>query len=232
MVSQTLDNTLGAILVGAVISCVIYGISSLHVYIYYHKFETDTRLLSLVVAVIWVLDTLHLCLIVTSVYHYAVQSFGEVAGLFKIHWSAKATVLINVFVVLLVQSVYVYRVWRLTGYHKGVLGYIVVLSLLGGLVVGIVLVQQTFKATSFLELQTLSFSATTKSTFVISTTIDFVIAVAMCYYLSKSKGAGLARSRLNSRISVIMARLCVFSPALQRPLNLYPAIYSLFWAVH
>ncbi|KAJ7352094.1 hypothetical protein DFH08DRAFT_857934 [Mycena albidolilacea] len=197
--SQTLDNTLGAVFIGVVLSCILFGVSALQVYYYYHYYPHDSLLHKASVALLWVLDATHLSLMIYSSYHYGVRGFGQYAGLNVVIWPVKLLVAINVVVILLVQSLYAYRVWLLGGYHHGVLGYLVAGVVLGGFAIGIVLAYETYTVSSWTNTGDIAWAV--ESSFAASTMIDIVISVAMCYYLRKSKGM---ESRLNSRISTLM----------------------------
>ncbi|KAF7342301.1 hypothetical protein MVEN_01818500 [Mycena venus] len=215
---QTLDNTLGAVFLGVAVSCILFGVSSLQAYHYYHYYVNDSRLHKIAVGLLWVLDATHLSLTIASSYHYAINGFGRVAVLDLIIWPIKLQIAINVVIILLVQSLYAYRVWLLGGYHHGVLGYIVAGVVLGGFGIGIVLSYETcdpFITVSFSPAndqipcrytvnhwsETGRIAWAVEASFAASTTIDIIISVAMCYYLRKSKGK---ESRLNSRISTLM----------------------------
>ncbi|CAK5270802.1 unnamed protein product, partial [Mycena citricolor] len=60
----TLENTLGAVFLGLVVSCILFGVSSLQMYFYYHHYPHDTLLHKSSIAALWVLDALHLSLTV------------------------------------------------------------------------------------------------------------------------------------------------------------------------
>ncbi|KAJ7685925.1 hypothetical protein B0H17DRAFT_1072932 [Mycena rosella] len=197
--APTLGNTLGAVFLGMAISCILFGVSTLQVYFYFHYYPTDGRLHKLSVGFLWLLDATHLSLTIYSTYHYGVLGFGNVDGLQDIIWAIKLHTAINVIIVLMVQSLYAYRVWLLSGYHHGVLGYLVAAAVLGGFAIGIVLAYETCTISVWSD--TASISWAVQASFAASTAIDIVISVAMCYYLRKSKGAEL---RLNSRISTLM----------------------------
>ncbi|KAF8064360.1 hypothetical protein FPV67DRAFT_218311 [Lyophyllum atratum] len=192
LLGPTLGNTVGALLLGLVGATFLYGSTSLQMYWYYHRFHQDSLLHKVSVGILWTLDTFHLALTIHAVYMYIVLGFGNVAGLMHIYWSIKVQLSINVVVVLLVQSLYAYRVWILGGYHRGVLGYLVIAVVAGGF--GMV-----FTVNAYPELDAVSWAI--NASLAASTSIDFMIAGAMCFYLRKSKGT---QSRLNSRISRMM----------------------------
>ncbi|KAJ7118080.1 hypothetical protein C8R44DRAFT_790258 [Mycena epipterygia] len=193
--AATLGNTLGALFLGVIFSAILFGVSSLQVYYYYHYYPHDTLLHKCSVALLWVLDATHLALMIFSTYHYGVLGFGDVAGLGVLHTA------INVVIILLVQSLYAYRVWLLSGYHHGVLGYLVAAVVLAGFAIGIVLAYETYSIPLWSAAPTISWAI--QASFAASTAIDVAISVAMCFYLRKSKSKG-GESRLNSRISGLM----------------------------
>ncbi|KAJ3718030.1 hypothetical protein DFJ43DRAFT_1159623 [Lentinula guzmanii] len=197
--SRTIDNTLGAVFIGIVGATFLFGITTLQVYLYYHHYRRDSRFHKLAVAVLWILDIVHLVLILHAVYHYAVNGFGDAVNLTSIVWSVKIQVTINVVIVLFVQSLYAYRVWILGGYHHGVLGYIVAGVVTGGFGIGAALAYKIYTIQLFEELHTISWSI--DLSLATSTAIDFMIASTMCYYLHKSRGS---ETELNSRISTVM----------------------------
>ncbi|KAF7303944.1 NAD(P)-binding protein [Mycena indigotica] len=214
-----LDNSLGAILLGVVVSAMsvafrffianaeqdlnrLFGSTTQHVYYYYHYYPHDSPLQKIAVALLWILDGFHIGLTISALYHYSVRGFGNFFGLRRVLWcvwSVKLLVLINVVIVMIVQALYAYRVWRLSGFHNGVLRYLVAAVVLGGFAIGLVTAAETYTLETFADTTTISWAV--EASLAASTTIDFLIAAAMCYYLSKSKGIG---SVLNSRISLLM----------------------------
>ncbi|KAF8188684.1 hypothetical protein BJ912DRAFT_391935 [Pholiota molesta] len=199
LANSTIDNTVGAIFLGVVGASLLFGITTLQAYWYYHSYYNDSRLHKCAVALLWTLDAFHLALVVHTVYAYAVTGFGNVHTLSQIEWSLKLQVSVNVVVILLVHSLYTSRVWLLGGYHQGFLGYIVTFVVVGGFVIGVIFAYMIYTVHTFLELETISWAI--NAALATSTTIDFIIAASMCYYLSKSKGT---ITRLNSRISTII----------------------------
>ncbi|KAF7329419.1 hypothetical protein MKEN_00203900 [Mycena kentingensis (nom. inval.)] len=197
--TPTLDDTLGAVFLGVIFSCILFGISTLQVYLYYHFYPSDSRLHKFSVAILWILDVLHVALTVSASYRYGVRGFGDLLGLGEVLWEVKLLVAVNVLIILLVQSLYAYRVWVLGGYHHGVLGYLVCGVVLGGFAVGIVLSYATYTVDHFVEIESISWAIYVS--FTASTAIDIILSGAMCFYLLKSQGAGRV---LNSRIAVLM----------------------------
>jgi len=197
--NQTLDNTLGAAFLGIVAATFLFGITTLQVYLYYHRYSHDSGINKVAVGTLWVLDCVHLLLIVHAVYYYAIKGFGNVLTLSVVVWSVKLEVTINVIIMVSVQSLYAYRVWILGGYHHAIIGYIVAGVVIGGFGLGAALAYKIFTIHTFQESQMIS--GVIDISLVTSTAIDFALALAMCLYLHKSRGS---QSQLNSRIGTIM----------------------------
>ncbi|KAG5734598.1 hypothetical protein E4T56_gene8611, partial [Termitomyces sp. T112] len=200
MPQPTLDNTVGAFFLGTVGSAFLYGFTTLQMYMYYHRWLRDSFIHKYSVGALWLLDSAHLALVIHAVYIYIAKHFGDLQNLETIIWSMKAQITINVVVVLLVQTLYTYRVWILGGYHHGILGYVVTVLLLAGFVVGTILAYKVCTAHLYSELEEIPWSINTS--LATSTATDFLIAGAMCYYLRKSRSSH--SEHMNSRISRLM----------------------------
>jgi len=198
--APTLNNTVGALLISVVGASLLYGTTTLQAYWYYHHYPRDSLLHKISIATLWALDTIHLAMIVHALYLYVISGFGNNDGLDKILWSIKAQIAISVVVVLLVQSLYAHRVWILGGYHRGILGYFVVIIVLAGFAVGLVLAVKINTIDSYLDIGSIGWSI--NASLATTTATDFLIAGAMCYYLRKSKTTMYLL--LNTRISRLM----------------------------
>ncbi|KAF9501309.1 hypothetical protein BDN71DRAFT_856638 [Pleurotus eryngii] len=197
---QTLDNMLGSLFIGSVLAAVLYGVTSLQSYWYYHWFyKRDSMVHRVAVGVLWTLDTFHLFLIAHGVYHYCVTGFSNPTKLNEIVWSMKLQIVINVVIILLVQGLYTYRVWLLGGYHNALLAYVVIATVAGAFGVGMVLAHQVYTLKDIADHQKIGWAII--SSLATATIVDFIIAGAMVYYLQRSRGL---QSRMNSKIATMM----------------------------
>ncbi|KAK0243663.1 hypothetical protein EDD85DRAFT_1017486 [Armillaria nabsnona] len=121
--SPSLGDTLGALYIGATIaavqvtfltrrdtcSCIhsgsLFGITNLQTVIYYKKYPHDWWLFRYSVALLWILDALHVALSTHALYVYLINMFGDLAGVL-VHdvWSFKAQLDINIIIVIYVQE--------------------------------------------------------------------------------------------------------------------------------
>ncbi|KAJ3923727.1 hypothetical protein F5877DRAFT_63035 [Lentinula edodes] len=204
---QTIDNTLGAVFIGIVGATFLFGITTLQVYMYYHHYQRDSYLHKLAVAILWILDTVHLVLIVHATYHYAVKGFGDASNMAFIVWSVKLQVTINRYLLsqsfpyaasLYFLSLYAYRVWIRTFVEELSVDdsqgrrcdrRIRYWSYRGLQDVRFFCRSGFYSYTiqMFEELHAISW--TIYLSLATSTAIDFTIASTMCYYLHKSRGS-------------------------------------------
>ncbi|KAF9030360.1 hypothetical protein BDZ89DRAFT_673763 [Hymenopellis radicata] len=196
-----LGLTIGAALIGLVLSAVLFGVTVLQTWIYYHEYPNDWATYRYSVGILWIMDALHLSLTVHAVYHYLVNSFGEFLELDVIVWSFKVQIAINIVIIVGVQSLYAVRLWKLGRHFHKFLPWLVIVVVAGGTAIGILLAYETCQISTFSGLQGIAWAV--DAAFASATAIDFVISGAMCYYLQKTRRKAKFSST-NSKIIIIM----------------------------
>ncbi|KAH9053233.1 hypothetical protein EDB87DRAFT_1825730 [Lactarius vividus] len=111
------DNTLGALLVGTILSSILYGVTWLQVYSYYNSHcLRDQWPIKSFVAFLMLVDTANLVFNTYTTYHVGVTNFGDYrSNTFK-SWASRsqpATALSAIILEVFVQHYYVYRIYRL-----------------------------------------------------------------------------------------------------------------------
>ncbi|KAI0744266.1 hypothetical protein C8Q80DRAFT_1185950 [Daedaleopsis nitida] len=152
MVAASIDNTLGAVFIGNLCVVCLYGLTTLQTYMYYSRSKNDAILLKSAIAVLWVLDTLHVILTSHTVYFYSITHFGDVEALTKITWCAVVYILVTAISDSIVRAVFCYRIWILSNGNKVLFGANVFLSALL-LADEIALVSNLFHIPTFAGLQ-------------------------------------------------------------------------------
>ncbi|KAI0316901.1 hypothetical protein OF83DRAFT_1124267 [Amylostereum chailletii] len=183
-----LDNLLGAALVGVGVSTAIYGLTWLQVYLYYTEHSgRDGKFLKAFVAVLMVLDTTHVAFLFTFLYHYTVTNYGDLRVLAETTWSLIGQVTVGTVMSFMVQCFFARRVYIL-GKKKIVVPSIIVILSLGQLVVGGILYAiKAFQVVLFSNAPPdLPYALSALS---MDLACDATIAVAMIYYLRKSRAA-------------------------------------------
>ncbi|PBK66763.1 hypothetical protein ARMSODRAFT_1086569 [Armillaria solidipes] len=229
--SLNIGATIGAVYIGATIAAVFYGITVLQTLIYYKQNPNDPWLFRYAVALLWILDTLHVALSTHALYFYLIESFGRYLSLFTIIWSFPLQLVINVglhissgkppltvaqmLIVFGVQfpryyRLYAVRIWKLGRHFHTVLPRFIFVTVATSLGTGIYVIYDTYTLSSFLGISTIRVSIYTVFSTIAGA--DFIIAGAMCFYLHKGRSM-TSFSRLNSRKSPM------WSGAKERPVD-------------
>jgi len=122
-----LDNSIGAMMIGVIVSAVLHGVTLLQAFYYFQRYKKDSWLLKGLVLVLVTFDATHLCMITHTVYHYAITGFHEDALLKRIIWSVVLEALFTGLNGAFVQAFYTYRVWRLSTRNWYLVGLIMTL---------------------------------------------------------------------------------------------------------
>ncbi|KZO91010.1 hypothetical protein CALVIDRAFT_489690 [Calocera viscosa TUFC12733] len=107
-----LDDSWGAVLIGVFLAIFLYGLLTLQVYVYHELFPRDVWWLKLVVASVWILDTLHTIFISHMIYTNLITNFGDYEAIMHNTWSFNINVLITTIVAAISQVFFIHRCWR------------------------------------------------------------------------------------------------------------------------
>ncbi|KAJ4473175.1 hypothetical protein J3R30DRAFT_3515359 [Lentinula aciculospora] len=118
MVQANMDNTLGALFIGLILSAVLNGVTYSQAWFYFstqsQREKSDPLWLKTTVVVVVVLDLLHQLFTSHWMYDYCVTNFGNSAALDALPWSYYGMAYPTGAVTVIVQSFYVWRVWKLS----------------------------------------------------------------------------------------------------------------------
>ncbi|KDR69463.1 hypothetical protein GALMADRAFT_272038 [Galerina marginata CBS 339.88] len=181
----TLGNTIGASLLSTMGACILFGISIVQVYIYYTTYTKDWRFQKVIVGTLTVLNTGHLIFLIHLVYYYAIEQFGNPAGLERIVWCVNAQTLFTILIIVMVHGLYVHRIWILGRRFSRIWPAFLFMLLAGATVIGVFLIYNAFRLKVFSAMHELTWVL--YAIFGTTTTMDFLIAASMCYYLNKSR---------------------------------------------
>ncbi|PBK84121.1 hypothetical protein ARMGADRAFT_1088589 [Armillaria gallica] len=205
--SPSLGDTIGALYIGATIAAILFGITNLQTVIYYKKYPHDWWLFRYSVALLWILDALHVALSTHSLYFYLIDMFGDLAGVL-VHnmWSFKAQMGINITVVIYVQELYAIRLWKFGRHFHKNLSWFILFAVAASLGAGIckrdirsfshsnranntisVIIYEIYIIPNFSALSDLKKAI--YIFFAMATAADFAISPMMWYYLHKVRVA-------------------------------------------
>ncbi|KAF8130920.1 hypothetical protein K438DRAFT_1999175 [Mycena galopus ATCC 62051] len=110
-----LDNSLGAWLIGLIVSSVLFGVTSLQVYLYFTKHcARDPVFLKTYVALLLALDACNLALTAHGFYFLTVTNFGDYVVLGAAPWSILVQIVVGVLLTAMVQLFYAFRIYVLS----------------------------------------------------------------------------------------------------------------------
>ncbi|KAI0343829.1 hypothetical protein BDW22DRAFT_1211507 [Trametopsis cervina] len=205
-------NTIGALLIGGLVSAILYGITSTQTVVYYQRAPNDWWLVKLTVPLLWCLDTLDMCLIFHILYWYLITNYGDPTSLSDPTWSiivrqdyvlmesptnhpaSKLHVLVTSVTQTVVRGMFATRIWRLSNGSWLPVAIICAVSLTD-LVTCLIITIKAFHIT-FAELKKLD--ALVYLEFAAGFLGDFLVAVTLCYILHKSRtGFGRTENIIN-----------------------------------
>ncbi|KAG2358339.1 hypothetical protein BDR07DRAFT_1337858 [Suillus spraguei] len=196
-----LGSTFGALFIGVIIAAVLFGLSNVQAFIYFqtHK-DTGMTFYKLAVIWLWILDALHMALIVHCIYYYLVIAYANFEALTEIVWSSKLSVVIEFLIIFSVNLFYVYRIWILSKGKSRILPITVGIFTILHLGVGIVFIWTSYQCHVFSDL--IKFEWAIYLSLGTITLADVVIASTLCYLLATSR---TGFSSLDSLITKLMA---------------------------
>ncbi|KAL4253772.1 hypothetical protein ABKN59_003008 [Abortiporus biennis] len=109
-----LDTSLGAVLVGLLVTSMLYGITCVQTYIYYTGTgKRDKISLRGIVAFLWVLDGLQLVFLAHLMYHYLISNHHNPIALNTTPWSASGFNIPTNLNDVTTRAIFIYRIWKL-----------------------------------------------------------------------------------------------------------------------
>ncbi|KAF8872336.1 hypothetical protein CPB85DRAFT_1350236 [Mucidula mucida] len=185
-----LDNTMGVMLIGVIVSAVLYGVSIGQTLYYYTTYSKDAWYLKLLVATTVFFDTLHLIFITQTMYHYLILNYYKPTALTHIVWSVVMEALPTGVTGALVQCFYTYRVYHLSK-KSIVLTGVILLLVIGNAGCGTGWVILAMFEKSYTGL--LDINALTMTINALSVGADVLISLSLCIIFQTSK-TGFRRS--------------------------------------
>lgn len=178
------NDTLGALLIGLIISTTLFGLTTLQTYLYFLNYIKDRLSLKFLVVSLWILDFMHTILVAHASYHYLVVNFANPLGLIHGEWSLIVEVAVTTTVTLIVQSFFAYRVYKLSEGNWWLAILIVGLAL-GHSGLGIASTVRLFQIGVFSNIPHIS--DILSSTLIVMAVNDVLITFSLCYYLRKTQ---------------------------------------------
>ncbi|KAJ6627488.1 hypothetical protein B0H10DRAFT_389486 [Mycena sp. CBHHK59/15] len=198
----TIENTMGAALLGVIGAAGLYGVSCVQIWYYFNRYgSTDSWYIKFLVCLVFVFDSTHQALISHTVYWYVITNYSHPEALVNLVWSILLEVLFNGFIGLIVQSFLTMRVWRLSNKNLTLTAITasLVLAEFGCSVAFTIQSLQLETWTELGELKSLSMSVN-----VLGAASDVIITSILVFYLHQSR-TGFKKS------DTMISKLIMFS---------------------
>ncbi|TFK32064.1 hypothetical protein BDQ12DRAFT_529916 [Crucibulum laeve] len=179
----------GPLVLGYLFDWSLFGVLSVQVYIYYLAFKNDARGYKILVATVYLIETLQTILVAHDLFNIFATGFGNTESLAQIHLTWLTVCIICTVIASIVQILYAYRISLLS--RSKVLPLLIcfmaVIQLIGGLIAGI----DGHRMGSLLKRSNLEMAGHLVGTLG-SAVCDIVIAVCMVYHLSRAKSHSIS----------------------------------------
>ncbi|RDX44039.1 hypothetical protein OH76DRAFT_1409547 [Lentinus brumalis] len=195
------EGLFGGLLIEVFIACILFGITTLQTFIYFQKYQNDTRLFKLFVAVTWILEVVHTAFCIQFCYAYIIQGFADLPGLGEINWGVGITVFTEVILSTLVQLFYVRRVWIMSDNSKiltGVILFFTISRVAFG--IGSTILSYHFPHWLLFRSETAA-TVTVSGGLGAAALVDVMVALTLSFYLSRGRSD---YRQSNSRVNRIM----------------------------
>ncbi|KAK0457004.1 uncharacterized protein EV420DRAFT_1691037 [Desarmillaria tabescens] len=209
----------------------LFGILNLQSIWYFKQYPNDWWICRLVVAVIWVLDTLDVVVSTHALYFLLVETriVGKFLALNQLDviWSCKLHILLGTLVKIVVQAIYAVRLWKVRQlFHLSqVVPWFLAFIMACNVGTGTYLVYGVYGVSNFSDISTIKSEII--AVFSTITGVTFIISIAMCYYLNRSR----ASSTFPSTIAMLVAlmRLILISGLVTSMCSTATLITFLMW---
>ncbi|KAJ7336270.1 hypothetical protein DFH08DRAFT_285343 [Mycena albidolilacea] len=103
---------IGVYQIGVWVSYVLFGVTTMQMYMYYTRFSDDSRKLKGLVALVWVCELGHALCVGHALYVYTIADYQE--GWIWFPWSLRVSCIIAGFIVACVQGFFSFRIYGLS----------------------------------------------------------------------------------------------------------------------
>ncbi|KAI0086853.1 hypothetical protein BDY19DRAFT_959064 [Irpex rosettiformis] len=178
----TIQNTYGAALVGCIFAAFLYGITCIQTCIYNMIFTKESRTMRAMVNILWVVDTIHLSCVLSTMYFFLISGRRRPPGSGTL-WTDGALIIASNTSDFLVRCIFMQRIVHLSGNRRlcvTLLGTPSIVSAAFGIFYGVVTVSHPPSA---LAEQAVSFSV--YSGLATSVVADVGISMTLCWLFWK-----------------------------------------------
>jgi hypothetical protein len=195
----TVDNTWGAAFLGLLVAAILYGITSLQVYVYFTNYPNDPRRFKALTVIVWILDSASLALVVNAMYGYLITDMLDPFARFRVNRSLNLDPAIMGILAFLTHGYLGTRVYIVCNRSKIIAGMLALMAC-SSLTLAITSTVVSFRFEFWAEraeMRPLALAGTA-----LCVILDGLIATILCVYLLKQRAIGKRVRRLVKRIII------------------------------
>ncbi|KDR74783.1 hypothetical protein GALMADRAFT_249674 [Galerina marginata CBS 339.88] len=186
-------STLGALLIGLIVSCCLFGVSTVQAYIYYANFPKDRVSLKAMVTTVWLCELAHCICICHGVYYITVNEYQNPAALLLLPKSFGGAISLSGIIGTIVQIFLVERVRVVSGkLFISLLCWALALVRCG---LTFLLTAETWRMHSVAEFMA-QWKWLSGLVLALCSVVDLFLALSLCYYLDAQKVNGFRSTSL------------------------------------
>ncbi|KAJ7466372.1 hypothetical protein FB451DRAFT_1260755 [Mycena latifolia] len=181
-----IDSTLGALLIGGSVALILSGVVSVQCIVFFKLYPNEIRLRKAMVVAVWILDLLHSAFIVTSLFKYFIEFFGDRTRIDYIPWSIALSVVVTAAQTLIFHWYFAQKIYKSSGKKWWIAAPIVLLAFLRLFAASVSTVEMIHlhRYSAFNEKYPGWVFTTGLS---LSASVDILITACLCYYLQKMR---------------------------------------------
>ncbi|KAJ2912093.1 hypothetical protein MD484_g8321, partial [Candolleomyces efflorescens] len=187
--SGGVDDTLGALQIGAILAVYLFGIITLQAYTYFRHFPEDKIVFKALVGTVWTLELAHSALVSYEVYRVTIKLYGR-PDLVERFIGLGVITVIGGFITMFCQIFFSARLWKVLPRPYAYIGIVCIVLTSIRCVGSSLLGAEAILAPNVKEFRTKwHWLITTLLT--VGAAIDVTIAGAMLYFLARKRGHSL-----------------------------------------
>ncbi|KAI0638838.1 hypothetical protein C8Q77DRAFT_1151874 [Trametes polyzona] len=182
------------VLIGGLIALFLSGAVFMQVALYFQLYQTDRMRIKTLVLVIWTLDLIHSSMVITANWENLVAHYGAFDKLDSIAWSIAITIALTAVTTFVVHCFFIQRIYSLSRGNLYITAPLIMLALLR---VGAasVTTAQMIKLGNY-PLFVSKFSWVFTLGLAVSSSLDVLITIIMCYYIRRGRTAFVRMNRI------------------------------------
>ncbi|KAJ7194961.1 hypothetical protein GGX14DRAFT_575960 [Mycena pura] len=187
-----LSPTLGAVQIGVLVSCILFGVTTTQAYIYYNRFPDDSLMVKATVAVVWSCEAAHVVCVAHTLYAFTITDYRHPERLLghpprSLIFYIFLTILISACGVLSLPVFFSFRIYMLS--KRRLIPYIIWALSFVRCVAGITAFVAGLRAETLVE-YLVQWEWLAITTWTLSAADDVTITATMVYLLYKQRDRG------------------------------------------